>query len=104
MNPADHLSNARKKCASLRRMFSGGSVGKVCRKLLDEIEADIEAARKGPGDEVNSSIQNCLADIFENSERPDKMSISLDKVSRSITVTYEDLDDEWFGELLLLTR
>jgi len=44
---ADHLKSAKKKCASLRRMFSGGSVGKACRKLLDEIEADIEAASKG---------------------------------------------------------
>ena len=49
---------------------------------------------------VNEDVQEILADIFANSERPDKMKISMNKSTRSITVTYEDLDDEWFNELL----
>jgi hypothetical protein len=40
-----------------------------------------------------------LADIFGNTERPDKISLRLDPGSRSITVVYEDLDDEWFREM-----
>ncbi len=48
---------------------------------------------------VNEDTQEILADIFKNSERPDKMRINLNKASRSITITYEDLDDEWFKEL-----
>ena len=48
---------------------------------------------------VNEDVQEILADIFENSERPDKMKISLDTDTNSITIIYEDLDDEWFKEL-----
>lgn len=40
-----------------------------------------------------------LADIFGNTEAREKISVVLDPTSRSITVHYEDLDDEWFREL-----
>jgi len=40
---------------------------------------------------VNDDIQGTLADIFENSNRPDKMRIECDKKVRSIIVMYEDL-------------
>ena len=50
--------------------------------------------------QVNEDVQEILADIFTNSERPDKMKISVDKSTRSITVIYEDLDDEWLKELI----
>lgn len=39
-----------------------------------------------------------LAEIFSETERHDKICIKLDHVSRSITVTYDDLDDGWFNE------
>jgi hypothetical protein len=40
-----------------------------------------------------------LLDIFENTESPEKIKISLDPISRDVTVIYEDCDDEWFREL-----
>lgn len=49
---------------------------------------------------INEDIQEILADIFENSERPDKITIECDKSSHSITIVYEDLDEEWFKELV----
>lgn len=44
-----------------------------------------------------------LKDIINNTELPDKMSIRLDSVSRTLSIEYEDLDDEWFKEMLELT-
>jgi hypothetical protein len=40
-----------------------------------------------------------LADIFSNTDEVSKITLKLDPVSRSIVVSYEDLDDEWFREL-----
>jgi len=40
-----------------------------------------------------------LAEIFSESERPDKISVKLDSVSKSMTVTYVGLDEDWFDEL-----
>lgn len=40
-----------------------------------------------------------LLDIFENTESPNKVTISLDPISRDVTIVYEDMDDEWFREL-----
>lgn len=40
-----------------------------------------------------------LLDIFENTEAINKISITLEPLSRNITIVYEDLDDEWFREL-----
>ena len=40
-----------------------------------------------------------LADIFENTERPDKIAVAIDRISRDITIVYQDLDDSWFKEL-----
>jgi len=51
--------------------------------------------------QVNEAMQEILADIFTNSERPDKMKISVDKETNSITVIYEDLDEEWLKELIV---
>lgn len=48
---------------------------------------------------ITSAQQAVLADIFANSERPDKMTLELDPVSRTVRIVYEDLDDEWFKEL-----
>lgn len=44
--------------------------------------------------------QEVLAGIFENSERPDKISIIADPVSRTVHITYEDMDEEWFKEIV----
>jgi len=40
-----------------------------------------------------------LLDIFENTESPNKIKITLDPISRDVTIVYEDCDDEWFREL-----
>lgn len=48
---------------------------------------------------ITPEQQAILADIFANSERPDKITVRLDPVSRTVTVVYEDLDEEWFKEL-----
>lgn len=44
-----------------------------------------------------------LKDIINNTERPDKVSVMLDPVSRTMTIEYDDIDDEWFREMLELT-
>lgn len=48
---------------------------------------------------ITKEQQETLADIFANSERPDKMSIEFDAASRDITIRYENLDWQWFAEL-----
>ena len=44
-----------------------------------------------------------LQDIINNTERIDKMTVFLDPRTRSMTVEYYDLDDEWFKEMADLT-
>lgn len=46
---------------------------------------------------ISQETLDVLGDIF--TERPDKITVTLDPVSRDITVVYEDLDEEWFKEL-----
>lgn len=48
---------------------------------------------------ITKEQQETLADIFANSERPDKMTIERDPISRTVTITYEDMDEQWFEEL-----
>lgn len=48
---------------------------------------------------INKETQEILADIFENSERPDKIYLTVDATSKTITVVYENLDEEWFKEI-----
>ena len=40
-----------------------------------------------------------LDDIFGNMERPDKVKIGLDPVTKNITIVYEDADDSWYKEV-----
>ena len=40
-----------------------------------------------------------LLDIFENTEALQKIIITLDPLTRDVTILYEDCDDEWFREL-----
>jgi hypothetical protein len=48
---------------------------------------------------ITQEQQELLAEIFSESERPDKMKLLFDRSSKSFAVIYEDLDEEWFGEL-----
>lgn len=41
-----------------------------------------------------------LDDILTTTEAPEKITIALDPTTRSVVVRYEDLDDEWFLELV----
>lgn len=40
-----------------------------------------------------------LADIFGNMDVPEKVAVAVDPVSRDVTITYVDMDFEWFREL-----
>ena len=48
---------------------------------------------------ITPKQQQVLADIFGNTERLDKITVRMDPVSRTVTVVYEDMDEEWFNEL-----
>lgn len=47
--------------------------------------------------EATEAQREVLADIFENFDgNADKIKIELEPVSKTVTVVYEDCDDEWF--------
>jgi hypothetical protein len=48
---------------------------------------------------ITDDQREILADIFENTEALDKITVEIDPVSRSVTIRYEDIDAEWFREL-----
>jgi hypothetical protein len=42
---------------------------------------------------------DCLTDILLDTERIDKITIDFNLDTRTVTLIYEDLDDEWFNDL-----
>lgn len=50
-------------------------------------------------DVISESQREVLLDIFENTERLDKISISTNKDTKTVTVVYEDIDEQWFFEV-----
>ena len=52
---------------------------------------------------ISKEQHEILADIFNNSERPDKMTLRLDPISRTMFIEYSDLDFDWFRELSEVT-
>lgn len=48
---------------------------------------------------ITESMRALLLDIIENTERLEKIDVRVDPVSRTVTITYDDLDDEWFNEV-----
>lgn len=48
---------------------------------------------------ITKDQQEILAEIFTESERPDKMDITFDAFTKTVTITYEDLDEEWWFDL-----
>jgi hypothetical protein len=67
--------------------------------LLDRVRAALaEPEPEGPTD-LQPIPLGILADVFSNTERPDKISVTLAKTTRDLIVEYRDLDDEWFKEL-----
>lgn len=45
---------------------------------------------------VTNEMLSLLGDIFSNTEANHKISVAVDYTSRSISVTYEDLDEDDF--------
>jgi hypothetical protein len=48
---------------------------------------------------ISQETLDLLCDIFCNSEAPDKITVTTDPVSKSITVVYEDMDQQWYEEI-----
>lgn len=48
---------------------------------------------------MNEEMRAVLLDIIQNTELLDKVSVTLNPLTRDVVITYEDLDDEWFKEL-----
>ncbi len=48
---------------------------------------------EGEGEMITKEQQETLADIFANSERPDKMRLWVDWTTNSVVVHYYDLDE-----------
>lgn len=49
---------------------------------------------------ITEDQHELLKDIIDNTERPDKLTVRLDPASRTMVVEYEDMEDEWFREML----
>jgi hypothetical protein len=47
---------------------------------------------------ISPRLRDLLEEIVRDTERLDKLTVQLDLVSRTLTIVYEDLDDEWFWE------
>jgi hypothetical protein len=50
---------------------------------------------------ITEDMRQLLVDILNNTERLDKISIAVDPSTRTITIRYDDLDEEWFDEMAL---
>jgi len=51
---------------------------------------------------ITHEEHDLLKDIVNNTERPDKLTIALDHETRTMVVTYDNMDDEWFKEMAAL--
>ena len=51
---------------------------------------------------ISDKQQELLEDIIENTEAYESITVKLDLPSRTMTIEYYDLDDEWFKEMLAL--
>ena len=49
---------------------------------------------------ISNEIHEILKDIICNTVRPDKITVCLDVKTNTIVIEYEDLDYEWFYEIL----
>ena len=48
---------------------------------------------------ITESMRWLLRNIFEETEALDKITVTVDRVSRSVTICYEDIDDNDFNEV-----
>lgn len=64
------------------------------------LEQQTEPAADSALPGVSDSVRLSLVDIFGQTDRLDKIAVTLDAATRRLTVTYDDLDDEWCTDLL----
>ncbi len=48
---------------------------------------------------ISQETLDAICEILCNSEAPDKITVTADPVSKSITVVYEDMDQQWYEEI-----
>lgn len=48
---------------------------------------------------ISQETLDALCEALCNTERPDKITVTTDPVSRSVTIVYEDMDDDFYSEI-----
>lgn len=48
---------------------------------------------------ISEQLRLAILEVFSETERLDKVTVSADPVSSTVTIVYEDIDDEWFRDL-----
>lgn len=48
---------------------------------------------------ITEDQRELLLGILSETERLDKVQLSIDPTTRNVTIVLEDLDDEWFNEV-----
>jgi hypothetical protein len=48
---------------------------------------------------ISQKTLDALCEALCNTERPDKITVTTDSVSRSVTIVYEDMDDDYYSEV-----
>jgi len=48
---------------------------------------------------ISQELKDLIVEMLDDSERPDKIIVKLDDITRNVTIIYEDFDDEDFKEL-----
>ena len=48
---------------------------------------------------ISQETLDALCDLLCNTERPDKITVTTDPVSRSVTIVYEDMDEDYYSEI-----
>jgi hypothetical protein len=48
---------------------------------------------------ISQETLDALNEVLCNTERPDKITVTVDPISRSITVVYEDMDQQDYEEI-----
>ena len=64
--------------------------------------ADEEVMNMADEKDPDYDVRCKLVEIFGETERYDKITITLDPVSHDVTIVYENMDEEWFNELRTL--
>ena len=49
---------------------------------------------------ISQETLSLLCEILCDTERPDKITVTADPVSNSITIAYENMDQQWYEEII----